>query len=338
MKKIKLSRIKEILSRFRDRKILVYGDLMIDEFIFSKVKRISPEAPVPVAEVVEKKYRLGGASNVAANIVSLGGNCLLSGLVGDDGFGRMFSENALGQGILIDSIIKDRGRPTTVKTRIIARNQQIARVDREKRHEMDEDTLKKMKKTLEDRIKDYEAVIISDYAKGAFSIEISKFIKKICRENDVITAVDPKIRSRELYSEIDYLKPNLREAGMLTDIEITDEDTLERTGDRLLKQMKSKVLVLTKGKDGISVFKKGERFDIPTHARKVYDVTGAGDTTLATLIMSVLSGANIMEASMIANIAAGIVVGEVGTAKASRDDILSYCEEYEEEICCFLKR
>ena len=338
MKKIRLSRIKDILNRFKDRKILVYGDLMIDEFIFSNVKRISPEAPVPVAEVVEKNYRLGGASNVAANIVSLGGNCLLSGLVGDDGFGRMFSDNALSQGIAVDSIIKDKGRPTTVKTRILAQNQQIARIDSEKRHPMDDHTVEKMKKTLEEKIKGYEAVIISDYAKGAFIPEISKFIKKICKENDVITAVDPKICSEGLYSGIDYLKPNLREAQMLTGIEITDDKTLEEAGERLLNQMNSKVLVLTRGKDGISVFKEDERFDIPTHARKVYDVTGAGDTTLATLIMSILSGANIMEASMIANIAAGIVVGEVGTAKASCDDILAYCDEYEEEICCFLKK
>ena len=338
MKKIDLKRIKNILESFRERKILVYGDLMIDEFIFSNVKRISPEAPVPVAEVIEKNYRLGGASNVAANIVSLGGKASMAGLVGDDGFGRLFSESAMEQGIDISCIVKDDERPTTVKTRILAQNQQIARIDSEKRHAMGKKVQDEMKRILSDNIDKYEAVIISDYAKGSFTEEISDFIKDICKEKNILTAVDPKIKSEKLYSGMDYLKPNLREAQMLTDIEIKDEDTLKMAGEKLLDQMKAKVVVLTRGKDGISVFQKEKRFDIPTQARKVYDVTGAGDTTIATLIMALLSGADIMEASLIANIAAGIVVGEVGTAKATCDDILSHCKEYEEEICCFQKK
>ncbi|PLX19058.1 MAG: D-glycero-beta-D-manno-heptose-7-phosphate kinase [Candidatus Muiribacterium halophilum] len=338
MKKIDLERIKDILETFKDRKILVYGDLMIDEFIFSDVKRISPEAPVPVAEVIEKNYRLGGASNVAANIVSLGGKACMAGLVGDDGFGRLFSESASEQGIDVSCIVKDEDRPTTVKTRILAQNQQIARVDSEKRHAMSHEIKEKMKRKLSENIDKYEAVIISDYAKGAFNIDISDFIKNICNQKGIITAVDPKIRSEELYSGIDYLKPNLREAQMLAGLEIKDEDSLQLAGKTLLERMKAKVVVLTRGKDGISVFQKDKRFDIPTQARKVYDVTGAGDTTIATLIMAILSGADIMEASLIANIAAGIVVGEVGTAKATCDDILSHCSEYEEEICCFQKK
>ncbi|MGM0607045.1 MAG: bifunctional heptose 7-phosphate kinase/heptose 1-phosphate adenyltransferase [Candidatus Muiribacteriota bacterium] len=320
MKTLKRERLIKILNEFSKLNILVYGDLMVDEFIFSSVNRISPEAPVPVAEVEDKKYILGGASNVGANVKALGGGSYLSGVLGDDGFGRLFCEKAGEYKINIENTVFDPQRPTTVKTRIIAHNQQIARVDNEKRTEITEKLSDSIFSKINSQKDKFDAVIVSDYAKGTVSVETSEKIKKIF--NRKIKAIDPKIKKEKILSNFDYIKPNLKEASDITGINIKDEKSLFNAGDYMFDKFSPKAVIITRGPKGITVIEKENDFTIPTTAKKVYDVTGAGDTTIAAFVMAVASGADHREAAIISNIAAGIVVGEVGTATVSKEKII----------------
>ncbi|MFW5782233.1 MAG: D-glycero-beta-D-manno-heptose-7-phosphate kinase [Candidatus Muiribacteriaceae bacterium] len=332
MENIDLNRIEEILDRFIERKVLVLGDLMLDEFIFTEVDRISPEAPVPVAKVLSKDHRLGGASNVSANIVSLGGKSGLCGVVGDDGYGRMFSDKAKELKIDTSSIYTDKTRPTTVKTRIIAQNQQIARIDTEDAKYIDRNCSDEILNILKARISDYEGLIISDYSKGMLEKEFIVRVISLFRDNGRIIAVDPKTNDLELYHGVDYIKPNKKETAYLTGIEIKDEHTLLQAGEYLENRLATQAVLITLGAEGICVFKKGRHFKVPTLAKKVYDVTGAGDTTIAAFMMAMGSGANLREATFIANIAAGNVVGEVGTACTDVINIRKHAREILEEL------
>ncbi|MFA5479876.1 MAG: D-glycero-beta-D-manno-heptose-7-phosphate kinase [Candidatus Muiribacteriota bacterium] len=327
MKNIDLNKIYKVLDNFKNHRILVFGDLMIDEFIFSDVKRISPEAPVPIAEVKEKSYRLGGASNVAANIKSLDGEVMLSGVVGDDGFGRLFKQTALDMGIDVSCITEDNTRPTTVKTRIIAHNQQIARIDSEKKHIISNSLSEIIFDSIKNKCEKFDAVIVSDYAKGALNNELIKKITDFFRKNGKISAIDPKVRNIELLRGFDYIKPNVKEAEILSEMEIFDEKTLFEAGQKMFETLKPEAFILTRGPEGITAFDRAGHFTVPTVAKKVYDVTGAGDTTIAVFTMALCSGATLREAVIIANVAAGIVVGEVGTATVKVEDIKNHIGE-----------
>jgi D-beta-D-heptose 7-phosphate kinase/D-beta-D-heptose 1-phosphate adenosyltransferase len=312
---------KKIISRFKDKNILVIGDIILDHYIWGKVDRISPEAPVPVVEVTRESFLLGGAANVAYNIVSLGGKASLIGINGQDIAGEALMNILLQRGVNCDGIFTEN-RPTTVKTRVIAHNQQVVRFDREDKKYVDGKILKGILKYINSVILNYDAVIVSDYKKGMISPELVKDIVKKTKPKGTFIAVDPKVGHFDFYKGVSLITPNVMEASSGSNVEIKDDKTLLKSGKSLMKKLSCKAVLITRGEQGMSLFQKEKVSHIPTVARKVYDVTGAGDTVISAFTLAYASGANMEEAAVIANHAAGIVVGEVGTAVTTADQIL----------------
>jgi rfaE bifunctional protein kinase chain/domain len=297
------------IKKFKGQRVLVVGDLILDCFIWGKVKRISPEAPVPVVDVEKSSYVLGGAANVAGNIVSLGGEATVMGAIGEDRSGDRMRALLLDKGI--DVISVHDNRPTTVKTRVIAHNQQVVRFDQEQRGKFSTGAMKKLVGNIKEQIKDHDAVIVSDYKKGVIS---SAIMKAVIGSGKNFIAVDPKVGHFNLYKNTSIMTPNLKEASEGAAMEITDEESLIKAAQKLMKKLSLKSLLITRGEQGMSLFSKNTGVHITTLAKHVYDVTGAGDTVIAALALAHASGATLEQASVIANHAAGIVVGEVGTA------------------------
>ena len=312
---------KKIISRFKDKNILVIGDIILDHYIWGKVDRISPEAPVPVVEVTRESFLLGGAANVAYNIVSLGGKASVIGINGQDIAGEALMNILLQRGVNCDGIFTEN-RPTTVKTRVIAHNQQVVRFDREDKKYVDGKILKGILKYINSVILNYDAVIVSDYKKGMISPELVKDIVKKTKSKGTFIAVDPKVGHFDFYKGVSLITPNVMEASIGSNVEIKDDRTLLKSGKSLMKKLSCKAVLITRGEQGMSLFQKEKVSHIPTVARKVYDVTGAGDTVISAFTLAYASGANMEEAAVIANHAAGIVVGEVGTAVTTADQIL----------------
>lgn len=312
----------EVISRFEDSRILVIGDMMVDEFIRGKVSRISPEAPVPVVNVISEDLQLGGASNVVNNIFSLGGEVLVCGVVGDDEPGRKMINDLMGMGINTEGVIVEKGRPTTVKTRIIAHGQQVVRYDREDISQINLDSMQRIISYLKRKLDSLDAVLVSDYGKGVVSEQLIREILHLVGDTGKIISVDPKVNNFSFYKGVTVITPNSNEAGEAAGIEIKDEETLLRVGEILLNKLGCKLLLITRGEEGMMLFESGgEITQIPTIAREVYDVTGAGDTVISTLTVALTAGATLKEASAIANYAAGIVVGEAGTAAVTRSKL-----------------
>jgi D-beta-D-heptose 7-phosphate kinase/D-beta-D-heptose 1-phosphate adenosyltransferase len=303
-----------VLKSISKKRVLVIGDLILDCFIWGKVKRISPEAPVPVVEVAEETFALGGASNVANNIVSLGGHATVLGVVGKDRSAEKMEELMTDKGIEFLAI--EGRRPTTVKTRVIAHNQQVVRFDQESTDKVSNVTLKGLISFVDDQVKEHDAVIISDYSKGVITSGLMRAVLKAAGRRKLV-AVDPKIDRYNVYKGASIITPNLMEASAGSGVNITDEKTLIRAGRKLLEKLGLKAVLLTRGEDGMSLFQKGKVTHITTVARKVFDVTGAGDTVIGTFAMAYAAGASMEEAAVLANHAAGIVVGQVGTATAT---------------------
>ncbi len=312
---------KKIISRFKDKNILVIGDIILDHYIWGKVNRISPEAPVPVVEVTRESFLLGGAANVAYNIVSLGGKASIIGINGQDIAGEALINILMQRGVNCDGIFTEN-RPTTVKTRVIAHNQQVVRFDREDKKYVDGKILKGILKYINSVILNYDAVIVSDYKKGMVSPELVKDIVKKTKPKGMFIAVDPKVGHFDFYKGVSLITPNVMEASSGSNIEIRDDKTLLKAGKNLMKKVSCKAVLITRGEQGMSLFQKEKVSHIPTVARKVYDVTGAGDTVISAFTLAHAAGANMEEAAVIANHAAGIVVGEVGTAVTTADQIL----------------
>jgi D-beta-D-heptose 7-phosphate kinase/D-beta-D-heptose 1-phosphate adenosyltransferase len=306
-----------LINSFKGKKILIVGDLILDRFIYGKVNRISPEAPVPVVEVTGESFLLGGAANVANNVLALGGIPSLAGIIGHDRAGEVLIELIKGKNINTEGIVVD-SRHTTVKTRIIAHNQQVVRFDKEERKRLEGKNLLNLKKYIADAIKGHDAIIISDYKKGVITASLIKDIVKNAKKNDVFVAVDPKVGHFHLYKEVSLVTPNIAEASHGAGIEIKDEKSLLKAGKILMKRLLCKAVLITRSEEGMSLFEKDRSaykiVHIPTVAKKVYDVTGAGDTVIATITLAHAAGASLKEAAIIANHAAGIVVGELGTA------------------------
>lgn len=317
--------VEKLFKKFKDKKILVIGDIILDRYIFGKVSRISPEAPVPVVEVYEEQYRLGGAANVANNIIALGGKAYLCGIIGKGAHGRivrdLLTEKTIGQ----DFIFEDTRR-TTVKTRIIGGNQQIVRFDIEDRRRLEGKAKELFLSMIKDALNDFDAVIVSDYKKGVVSEELFRILVNHKKKNGNFIAVDPKIGHFRLYKQVSLITPNIAEASHGAQLEIKDEKTLVKAGFNLLKKLACDSVLITRGEEGMSLFEKKDSEVIVTHlptvAKKVFDVTGAGDTVIATITLAYISGADLVSAAKIANIAAGIVVGKVGTATATPEEIL----------------
>jgi rfaE bifunctional protein kinase chain/domain len=311
-----------LVDRMRGRSILVVGDLMIDEWIWGAVSRISPEAPVPVVAVTNHSFTLGGAGNVANNLVALGARVEFVGTVGEDAFAvdvrRMLREEA----------VDDRGvftvgdRPTTRKTRIVAHNQQVVRADWEDAAPLTASDRARVAGYVRERAAGCDAVILSDYAKGLLSAEIVE-AARACP----LVLADPKPQNLELFAGVTCVAPNAHEAEAASGIKITDEASLERAGTRLLEILQCKYVVITRGEHGMSLFgSQGERLTIPSVARTVFDVSGAGDTVIAVLSLALAGGASIERAMQLANFAAGAVVEKLGTATASGDEIIALIE------------
>lgn len=320
-----LSNVEKIFGNFKDKKILVIGDIILDRYIFGKVMRISPEAPVPVVEVYEEQYRLGGAANVANNIIALGGKVYLCGIIGKGSAGRIVRDLLTERGIQQDFIFDDIRR-TTVKTRIIGGNQQIVRFDIEDRKRLEGKAKETFLSIIKNGLNNFDAVIVSDYKKGVVSEELFRILVSHKKKNSSFVAVDPKVGHFRLYKQVSLITPNIAEASHGAEIEIKDEKTLIKAGFNLLKKLACDSVLITRGEEGMSLFEK-QNSDInvthlPTVAKKVFDVTGAGDTVIATITLAHVAGASLVDAAKIANVAAGIVVGKIGTATATKEEII----------------
>jgi len=318
-----VDKFKKIISKFSKAKILVIGDLILDEFVWGKVSRISPEAPVPVVWVERESYMPGGASNVANNIRALQGNVHIAGVVGDDERSERLLELLSVKGISTEGVIADSTRPTTLKTRIIAGHQQVVRVDREKIEHLSGKVLNDIIDYVKKIIPQVDAVIIEDYGKGVITPFLLKPIVKLARSYKKIVTVDPKEEHLAFYKGATSITPNNHEASTAAGIKIKDEKTLKMAGEKLLKRFKLESILITLGENGMCLFQKnGSITHIPTAAQEVFDVSGAGDTVIATFTLAMASGASMIDAAMISNIAAGIVVGKVGVAVTKQEELI----------------
>jgi len=315
--------IKDIFKRFRDTGILVIGDLMVDHYIWGKVKRVSPEAPVPVVEVSDEQLLPGGAANVANNLISLGARVFITGVIGKDEMGERLVKDLNRKGINTDGILIDKDRPTTMKTRIIAHNQQVVRFDRESREDIDKVTSRRMLSYVRDCLPNIKGIIISDYCKGVIT---KRFIPELLEITDSkrFIAIDPKIGHFGYYKGVNLITPNINEASSGSGIEITDKRSLVMAGRRLMERLHCNAIIITRGEEGMTLFEDNGRVThIPTSAKEVYDVTGAGDTVIATFTLSHCAGASLIDSAIYANYAAGVVVGEVGTTVINIDKLIS---------------
>jgi D-beta-D-heptose 7-phosphate kinase/D-beta-D-heptose 1-phosphate adenosyltransferase len=302
----------------RDKRVLVVGDVMLDEWVWGRVSRISPEAPVPVVAVDDHSFTLGGAGNVASNLRAIGARVSFAGTVGDDAEGRRVLE-------LLDAIDVGRSgaialgdRPTTRKTRIVAHNQQVVRADWESAAALSAADRERLRSVVAQLSREHDAVVLSDYAKGLFSRDIVEAAR-----GAAIVAADPKPANIDLFAGVTCVAPNAAEAAAASGIAVTDDASLERAGAALLERLRCRYVVVTRGERGMALFgADGERMMIPSVARTVYDVSGAGDTVIAVLTLALAADAPILLAMQLANFAAGAVVGKLGTATASPSEIL----------------
>lgn len=315
--------LEESMVRFSQQPILVVGDLILDRFVWGRVERISPEAPVPVVEVVRETVHLGGAANVASNLASLGAKPLVVGAIGDDKEGEELLEEFHKQGISSEGVLRDKQRITSTKTRIIAEHQQICRTDRENRKALSGPLLEGVVSLYENYMERAGAIIVSDYGKGGLSVRILQTLIQQSRRAGKFLAVDPKDRDFSIYRKASLVTPNKREAEVASGVNIVDEESLLKAGHILLETTAAQSVLITRGEEGMTLFEADRHFNVPTVAREVFDVTGAGDTVIAVLALAVAAGSSMRVAAGLANHAAGVVVGKLGTASVTVDEILS---------------
>jgi rfaE bifunctional protein kinase chain/domain len=317
--------LKEYIDRFPNTRVLVIGDIILDEYIWGDVSRISPEAPVPVVEIKQETKMLGGAANVIHNIATLGAKPILCGVIGEDVSGEILLDNIQQMDLRIDGIVLEQDRPTSVKTRVVARNQQVVRFDRESCRDIRPESIHKILNFIEKNLSSLDAIVVSDYGKGVISAPLMKKLREFVRSvpnGSVILAVDPKTGNFDYYHGVDVITPNHHEAGAFCQLKIVDGETLNRVGKKILSDLTCRSVLITQGRDGMTLFENsGEITHIPTVAKKVFDVTGAGDTVIGTFSLGLASGLELKSAAVLSNFAAGIVVGEVGTSTVSAEDL-----------------
>lgn len=316
-------RLLRIISRFPSRRILVLGDLMLDHFIRGGCSRISPEAPVPVVRVREESHAPGGAGNVCSNLCSLGAEVSVLGLVGDDLAGNQLLSDLEQRGVEVSGVLVNDSRITTRKTRIVADHQQVVRVDRETPHSISPASQRKLLSRLKAMVRGAHALVISDYGKGLVTPGVVQNALKVAHRARLPVLVDPKIEHFRRYRGVDCITPNFREAwaGMRL-LPSTDEEAVDRLGARILKALRLRSVLITRGEKGMSLFEAGRRpRHIPTRAKEVFDVTGAGDTVVSVMALALASGAALFEAAVTANTAAGVVVAKLGTATVTTAEI-----------------
>ena len=322
-----------LLDRFSRGRVLVVGDIIMDEFIWGKVDRISPEAPVPVVTVKKETQLLGGAANVVNNIRSVGGEVFLAGILGGDGRGREILSLLEQKGVKTGGVLIDPRRPTTVKSRIIAHSQQVVRFDRENRDPLSQGYADSLASYVRETIHAVDTVVIADYGKGVVTAPLIEAITAISKEQNKVVALDPKMGRFHLYRDVTIVTPNSQEASAASGIEIVDESSLRSAGGKLLDSFNCEAILITRGEDGMVLFERNrEVIFVPTTAREVFDVTGAGDTVIGVMALALAVGASFSHATVISNLAAGIVVGKVGTATVSLEELKAAVREAKEAI------
>lgn len=321
-------RLHELQNKFNGKNIAVVGDLMLDCYFRGIVKRISPEAPVPVIEVDNEFYRFGGAANVALNLVKLGANPFPLGVVGKDNYSDIFRNLLAEANITAECLITDEKRPTTAKTRVIAHHQHVVRIDKESTESISKEIEETILKNLEDRIKILDGIILQDYNKGVLTPSLIEKVITLANKHNILITVDPKFNNFFAYKNVTVFKPNRKEAEDVLGMRIKSSEDVDKAGKSLLTKLQAKYILLTLGEDGIAVFESnGNSKRMPTKARRVSDVSGAGDTVISTLTMALASGANIYEACFLANYAAGIVCEEVGIVPIEQNKLFDIVEQ-----------
>jgi len=329
--------LKKIISEFNKARILVVGDLILDEYIWGSVERISPEAPVPVVWANKRTYVPGGAANVAANITSLGAKATLAGVAGEDKYRDILSGELKKRKINTAGIFSEPNRHTTLKTRIIAGHQQVVRVDWEHTHALAKELNSKIIKFIRDGIDDYDGIIIEDYGKGVINMNLLEELTMLTRAKKKIITVDPKEEHFQYYRGVTAITPNRRELeNAIRNIKLKDttnkfrldsdrlfsDKDIDSAASRILKYLGLESILVTLGEQGMRLFEKsGRTVHIPTVAQAVFDVSGAGDTVIAAFTLALASGAAKLEAAHLANYAAGIVVGKIGTATTTQKEL-----------------
>lgn len=311
-------RMIQIVNEFERKKILVLGDLMMDKYIWGHVSRISPEAPIPVVVAKNDTSCLGGAGNVAHNLQKLGTSSILTGIVGNDKEGEWIR----------NTVEDDRGifispqRPTTVKTRVIAHHQHVVRVDQEEKEPISTELTEKIHSFIQEE--KWDGLIISDYNKGIITESLLGKVLSYSQQKDLPVCVDPKVEHFHFFSPVTLITPNHLEAESVVHHACRNDKEVEKAGNTILSKISTTYLILKRGEQGLSVFERGKKaLHVPTLAQEVYDVTGAGDTVIAVSSLALLAGASIQEAAMLANIAAGIVVGKLGTATLTSAELIA---------------
>jgi len=314
------NRLNEIKKSFYNKKIAVIGDMMLDSYTWGDVKRISPEAPVPVIEVNEEFNRFGGAANVALNILKLGGIPFPIGVIGNDINGHIFLSLMKDAEINSEGLVVDPKRPTTAKIRVIARDQHVVRIDKESKEYLHRDIQHKIYETVLKNIGSFDGIILQDYNKGVLTPALIKKIITLANRKKKLITVDPKFHNFFSYKNVTVFKPNRKEAEDVLGMKIKTEEDVNEAGTKLLSKLNSRYLLLTLSEEGIAIYEKGKPGRrMPTKARKVADVSGAGDTVISTLTMALAAGADIMEATYLANYAGGLVCEEVGIVPIEAD-------------------
>ncbi len=327
---LQASRVREILDAAKRARVVVLGDVMLDHFLWGKVNRISPEAPVPVVEFQQESYIPGGAGNVARNVADLKASTELFGVVGDDEPARQLKEILNRAGVGCAGLLTSAGRVTSIKLRIIAHRQQVVRVDRESRDYVDNEMTGRLMAALEETLQNGDALILGDYAKGVVTQRLLDKVRFLCRRRGVWLSVDPKPSHHLNLSRVSLLTPNRKEAFELAGIPDSfsgapplKDESLMRVAEKLLTELQPALLLITLGDHGKLLCQSGQRpVHIATVAREVFDVSGAGDTVIATFTLAIVAGASPYEAAIISNHAAGIVVAKLGTATVNPQELL----------------
>jgi D-glycero-beta-D-manno-heptose-7-phosphate kinase len=318
------NRVTEILRALRERNVVVLGDVMLDEFVWGDVTRISPEAPVPVVDVRRESIHLGGAANVLANLIALGARGGVVGVIGNDDAGKRLRNGLRELGAdADDNLIADETRPSTIKTRIIAHSQLVVRADRESRTPVNSQIEDQIVDRLKDALRDADAFVVSDYDKGVVTPRILGEILPFAYER-VPVLIDPKMRNFNYYRPATLVTPNHHEALRMSDSEDHSDNGSHYAATAIREKLGCDAVLITRGDRGMMLLERdGEPVYVKTAAREVYDVTGAGDTVIAALAAALAAGTSMFEAATLANHAAGIVVGKVGTATATADELIA---------------
>lgn len=319
-------RLEEIFGPISKQFVAVIGDVMLDRYIWGEVSRISPEAPVPVVDVVRESTHLGGAANVSLNIKSLGANPVMFGIVGDDQNGDYLRKIFSDAGILTDFLVSDNSRPTTVKTRIIAGSQHVVRIDFEKRQEIENEVADRILFKLEDHLGSISAIVLQDYNKGVVTPKLIQGVIDLAATKNVPVCVDPKFNNFFEYRGVSVFKPNRKETEDALNRKLTDDASFVDAAREMKERLQCRNILLTLGSLGMLLLNEdGSVVRVPTRARKVADVSGAGDTVIAALSVALAAGASMEEAAGIANVAGGLVCEEIGIVPVNRDLLFEGC-------------